>query len=102
MGRHSAAPQDQPGTVRLEARVSGEVQGVGFRYWTAAKAKELGLSGEVANLDDGSVSVLAEGPGSTVHQLLDWLNSGSTPGRVEHVDSSVSEARGNLKGFHAY
>lgn len=104
MGRHSRAPQEGSAqdAVRLEARVFGMVQGVGFRYWTMAKAEELGLSGEVKNLDDGSVSVLAEGPESKVRQLLEWLNSGNTPGRVERVDGSTSEAEGHFRGFRAH
>lgn len=104
MGRHAGTPKDGSagGAVRLDARVLGIVQGVGFRYWTMAKAEELGLSGEVANLDDGSVSVVAEGPEPKVRQLLEWLNSGSTPGRVERVDGSTSPAKGGFRGFRAH
>ncbi|MDQ0802311.1 acylphosphatase [Arthrobacter sp. SLBN-112] len=104
MGRHAGAPQDGSAqdAVRLDARVFGMVQGVGFRYWTMAKAEELGLSGEVTNLDDGSVSVLAEGPEPKVRQLLEWLNSGSTPGRVERVDGATSQAGGHFRGFRAH
>lgn len=104
MGRHAGTPKDGSAgdAVRLDARVLGMVQGVGFRYWTMAKAEELGLSGEVANRDDGSVSVVAEGPEPKVRQLLEWLNSGSTPGRVERVDGSTSPAEGGFRGFRAY
>ncbi|HEX5421444.1 MAG TPA: acylphosphatase, partial [Gammaproteobacteria bacterium] len=41
--------------------VSGRVQGVGFRYATAQKARELALAGQARNLDDGRVEVLACG-----------------------------------------
>jgi len=100
MGRHERAKDGPPQeAVRLDARVFGMVQGVGFRYWTMGTAEDLGLSGEVKNLNDGSVSVVAEGPQSQVHKLLDWLNSDRTPGRVERVDSSMSEARGHFHGF---
>ncbi|TDT76152.1 acylphosphatase [Arthrobacter sp. AG258] len=104
MGRHAGTPKDGSAgdAVRLDARVLGMVQGVGFRYWTMAKAEELGLSGEVANRDDGSVSVVAEGPEPKVRQLLEWLNSGSTPGRVERVDGSTSRAGGHFRGFRAH
>ncbi|MDP9988900.1 acylphosphatase [Arthrobacter sp. FW306-05-C] len=100
MGRHERT-QDGPtqDSVRLDARVFGMVQGVGFRYWTMGTAEDLGLSGEVKNLNDGSVSVVAEGPRPQVHKLLDWLNSGRTPGRVERVDDAISEAKGNFRGF---
>ncbi|TQJ39911.1 acylphosphatase [Arthrobacter sp. SLBN-112] len=104
MGRHERPAGDDSGqeAVRLDARVSGMVQAVGFRYWTVGQAEELGLSGEVRNLDDGSVSVVAEGPESKVRQLLEWLNSGRTPGRVDDVEASVSEASGAFRGFRAH
>ena len=100
MGKHERAQDGPPQeTVRLDARVFGMVQGVGFRYWTMGTAEDLGLSGEVKNLDDGSVSVVAEGPQPQVRKLLDWLNSDRTPGRVERVDEAMSEAKGNFRGF---
>lgn len=106
MGRHERHLHDDSAhdgsardAVRLDARVFGMVQGVGFRYWTIGRAEELGLSGQVKNLHDGSVSVVAEGPEPQVRALLDWLNSDRTPGRVERVDASISEAGGNFHGF---
>lgn len=87
--------------VRLTARVFGVVQGVGFRYWTAAKAEELGLSGTVENLEDGSVALVAEGPRWKIHELRVWLNSAETPGRVERVEDSLSAATGGYRGFSA-
>ncbi|TQJ35483.1 acylphosphatase [Arthrobacter sp. SLBN-122] len=104
MGRHERPARDEPGqeAVRLDARVSGMVQAVGFRFWTVGQAEELGLSGEVRNLDDGSVSVVAEGPEPKVRQLLEWLNSGRTPGRVDDVEASMSEASGTFRGFRAH
>lgn len=106
MGKHAGPSSGTPGFpgadhVRLNARVFGVVQGVGFRFWTTGKAEELGLHGEVKNLDDGSVAVVAEGPQQHVRGLLDWLNSGRTPGRVERVEDSWSEADGGFPGFSA-
>ncbi|MDR7160608.1 acylphosphatase [Arthrobacter sp. BE255] len=98
-GRDST-PQDD-GDIRLSARVFGVVQGVGFRFWTMGKAEELGLTGLVKNLDDGSVSVIAEGPQHRIQELLDWLNSDNTPGRVERVEDTLSAAEGAFRGFRA-
>jgi acylphosphatase len=91
----------QPGDIRLSARVYGVVQGVGFRFWTMGKADELALKGVVRNLDDGSVSVVAEGPEEQVQQLLEWLRSDSAPGRVERVEEAISEAEGSFREFRA-
>jgi acylphosphatase len=97
-----SAPGGSPtGTVRLSARVFGVVQGVGFRFWTMGKAEELGLTGEVRNVSDGSVSVVAEGPEPQVGALLDWLKSDRTPGRVERVEESLTAAEGGFKSFRA-
>lgn len=89
------------GDIRLSARVYGVVQGVGFRFWTMGKADELALRGVVKNLDDGSVSVVAEGPQERVQQLLDWLKSENAPGRVERVEEAMSDADGSFRDFRA-
>lgn len=103
MGRHEGPAQENPAqeNIRLDARVSGMVQAVGFRFRTMGRAEDLGLTGEVKNLDDGSVSVVAEGPEPKVRQLLEWLNSGRTPGRVDNVEASTSQASGQFRGFRA-
>uniref|UniRef100_UPI0037353DAC acylphosphatase n=1 Tax=Corynebacterium sp. TaxID=1720 RepID=UPI0037353DAC len=47
---------------RMTAFVHGHVQGVGFRWWVRSRALEAGLAGHAANLRDGRVEVVAEGP----------------------------------------
>jgi acylphosphatase len=91
----------QTGDVRLSARVFGVVQGVGFRFWTMGKADELALKGVVKNLDDGSVSIVAEGPEQQVRKLLDWLRSANAPGRVERVEESLTAAETSFRDFRA-
>ena len=85
--------------VRLTAWVHGHVQGVGFRWWTRARALELGLVGSARNTDDGRVEVVAEGPRSGCERLATLLRSGQSPGRVDHVAETYSPARGGLAGF---
>ncbi len=77
----------------------GTVQGVGFRWWTRARALELGLSGHATNHRDGRVHVVAEGPRDQCEKLLALLNSGETPGKVTLVVESWEDARGELSGF---
>src|ERR1019366_10690502 len=47
---------------RVTIFVRGRVQGVGFRWWTRARALELGLAGFARNMDDGRVEICAQGP----------------------------------------
>ena len=97
----SRSGDPQADNVRLSARVFGVVQGVGFRFWTMGKADELALKGVVRNLDDGSVSIVAEGPRQQVQKLLDWLRSENAPGRVERVEESLSAAENSFRDFRA-
>ncbi|WP_307037915.1 acylphosphatase [Arthrobacter sp. B3I4] len=100
----AAIGEDSEGTnsgtdVRLTARVEGMVQAVGFRYWTVRKAGELALSGTVRNNDDGTVGVVVEGPQPVVLQFRSWLRSQQAPGRVDHVEESMSTATGEFCAF---
>ncbi|WP_073486112.1 acylphosphatase [Streptoalloteichus hindustanus] len=85
--------------VRLTAWVHGAVQGVGFRWWTRARALELGLVGSANNLRDGRVEVVAEGPRAACQRLLDHLRSAETPGAVSTVVERWTPPRGGLTGF---
>ena len=88
---------DDSGAVRLTAFVQGRVQGVGFRWWTRARALELGLVGTATNLDDGRVELVAEGAEPACRRLLEQLPGG--PGRVAFVADRWGPARGDLAGF---
>ena len=85
--------------VRITARITGVVQGVGFRYWTARKADELLLKGTVRNNRDGSVQLVAEGPVSDAEALVSWLRSARAPGRIENMEFVVSDATGEFDEF---
>lgn len=84
--------------------VRGWVQGVGFRWWTRARALELGLAGYARNTADGRVEVAAQGPRDRVDRLLALLGeSPSTtrrPGDVTGVSTPQwSEPRPAAEGF---
>lgn len=71
--------------VRRGYRVSGRVQGVGYRWFTTTAARELGLRGSVKNLADGAVEVVVEGPPDAVETLARRLSQGPPAARVEAV-----------------
>lgn len=55
---------------RVEVRVVGHVQGVGFRFTTCEVARGFALSGFVRNEPDGSVVFSAEGEEEVVLKFL--------------------------------
>ncbi|MEJ5945374.1 acylphosphatase [Pseudokineococcus basanitobsidens] len=92
--------------VRLVAHVRGDVQGVGFRWWTRARALELGLAGAARNLPDGRVEVTAQGSRAACEQLLAVLEAPDgdeaarrRPGVVTGVGASWLDPRAGLEGF---
>lgn len=71
----------------MKARVTGHVQGVGFRQAAAHRARELGVVGYASNCDDGSVEVGMAGSNDTVAALIEWLETGPASARVDRVTS---------------
>jgi acylphosphatase len=84
---------------RLEATVRGRVQGVGFRYFVLSRAGYLGLTGWVANEQDGSVRCVAEGPRPDLEALLEALHEGPASSIVERVIEDWLPYTGNFGSF---
>ena len=88
------------GTVstRVVAVVSGHVQGVGYRWFVRMLAGAAGLSGSAANLPDGRVELVLEGPDEAVAALVAALDGPRAPGTVSRVDSHREAVQG-ITGF---
>lgn len=97
--RDVTASDERP--TRLTAWVEGRVQGVGFRYWVALKAADLGLAGSATNVADGSVEIVAEGSENACQRLLDELGSGAGPGRITRLTRRWDTPQGDQHGFVA-
>lgn len=69
-------------------RISGRVQGVGFRYFAERQAQELGVRGYVKNLGDGGVEVYAIGTPAALAELKRRLAEGPRSARVTGVAES--------------
>ncbi len=63
----------------------GKVQGVGYREGCRRCAQDLGLSGWVRNLADGTVEVEAEGRPQDLTTLVLWCERGPQPAKVISV-----------------
>lgn len=78
-----------PSATTRRLRITGRVQGVGYRYHMAQEASHLGLTGWVRNRSDGSVEALVHGAPTAVQALIDWTHEGPPLARVDGV--AVSE-----------
>ncbi len=83
--------------IRRRVLVSGKVQGVSFRETCRVVAAENHVCGSVENLDDGRVQAFFEGEESAVAIVLDWCEVGPPFARVENVEVSKEEPRGETK-----
>jgi acylphosphatase len=84
---------------RAEIKVSGVVQGVGYRYYCYQRARSLGLTGWVRNNPDGSVALVAEGDESALKALLDELRIGPPAASVADIRVDWSRATGQYEAF---
>jgi acylphosphatase len=85
--------------IRVTVLVEGQVQGVGFRYFTKRTAQALKLTGWVRNRVDGSVEAVLEGPTEAVKTALDALRQGPAGGHVDALHSEKQPYRGEFDGF---
>ncbi len=86
-----------PGMRAVRVIVHGDVQGVGFRYFTRAHAQRLGLTGWVLNRPEGTVEAWAQGASEAVDHWLTALSrgpEGSWVGQMECTDESPQQLRG--------
>ncbi len=83
----------------FKAHIQGMVQGVGFRYSTQRLAVQLGLSGYVRNLRDGSVEVVAEGDPQPLERLRAWLRKGPPGALVRQARFQEIQAEGAYRRF---
>lgn len=80
----------------LHVRISGRVQGVGFRWFVREEARRLGLSGWVTNLPGGDVEVRAGGERGSLDRLRRALQVGPSGAQVERVEDVAGDQAGTL------
>jgi acylphosphatase len=86
------------GIKNITIKVKGRVQGVGYRYNTMIKARELGIKGYVKNERDGSVAIEAEGTQEDLDHFTYWCTNGPNFARVDHI----SIHNGPLRNFEDF
>ncbi len=84
---------------RLHAVVSGNVQGVGFRYFVLYTAEQFSLAGFVRNTEDDCVEVVAEGEEQKLKEFLELLQRGPSYALVKKVSANWLDATGEFSSF---
>ncbi len=84
-------------TITRYLKISGRVQGVGFRYHMIRAARELGVTGWVRNRRDGSVEAMIQGSTEAVEAMIAWARRGP-PGAVV-TDVRIAEGAGEFPEF---
>jgi acylphosphatase len=85
--------------VSVRLRISGRVQGVGFRYALQSEATRRGLNGWVRNRRDGSVEALVQGEAAVIEALVDWARRGPPGARVDALRSEAASGEAPHAGF---
>lgn len=94
--------RQSPPPVALHAIVRGRVQGVGFREFVVTRARSLGLTGYVRNLNDSrSVEIVAEGQRGPLERLVEKLSEGPRSANVQDVETHWGLATGLYRAFEA-
>jgi acylphosphatase len=85
--------------ITRRVRITGRVQGVGFRYAMQDEAARLGLNGWVRNRSDGSVEALLQGEADAVEALTAWARRGPPGARVTKIQASTDTEVVSGPGF---
>ncbi len=80
-------------------KISGVVQGVGFRWFAIRAAVKFGVYGYARNLYDGSVELLAEGDGSAVNGFIEEIKIGPSSAHVSGAEIESIEYTGRYREF---
>lgn len=82
-------------------RISGRVQGVGFRYFTRQNAESLNIKGWVKNLAGGDVEAVLVGEKKNVNQIIERIKEGPRMARVDNleIDEESEKLNERFSGF---
>jgi len=93
---------DDPAIETLIVRVSGRVQGVGFRAAAVRQAHFYGVRGWVRNLENGMVEALVQGSPEQVDHMLSWFHAGPPGARVSQVNHEICTATRRFDRFEIH
>ena len=79
-------------------KITGRVQGVGFRFSAMQAAYRYGIKGYVQNLKEGAVYIEAEGEEENISRFLLWCHTGPLGARIDNAEITEGEVK-NFKSF---
>ena len=83
----------------IKLNISGQVQGVGYRYWFAEQAQALGLKGYVKNLSTGEVEAVIVGTDSQLSEMIARSWQGPARAIVKSVMQEYLESELDVQDF---
>ena len=75
--------------------MSGDVQGVAFRWYCRKEASSRGVGGFVRNLSDGRVEAAFEGEPDSVDAMVEWCRRGPPSARVQGIEIIEEQPSGD-------
>ena len=84
---------------RLHILYPGRVQGGGFRYTTKTVACGFDVTGEVRNLSDGRVELVAEGARPELEEFQKAIQDSEVGRFVRQEEVAWSAAKNEFRGF---
>ena len=85
--------------VRAHCLISGDVTGVGYRYWAQKEADKMRITGWVKNVARGQVEAVFEGKKEAVVDMIERCRKGPEVAWVEKIDVKWYEATGEFDTF---
>ncbi len=85
--------------IQYEIKITGKIQGVGFRYFAQLKATEIGITGWVKNSRNGGVLIIAQGNKTDINTFIDYLQIGPTRARVDKISKYKMQLLSKFKEF---
>jgi acylphosphatase len=79
--------------------ISGNVQGVGYRYFVKDNARKLDLKGWVRNTEDGGVEAVFAGDERIIEQMIAICRAGPFLAEVKHIGLDWEEGEEELSDF---
>jgi len=99
IGAKNWGKKDDMEKTRIQMKIFGRVQGVGFRYFAKTMADQLHIMGYVRNEYDESVFIDAQGRKEDIDRFIAYISKGPSYGEVHRIDKIYISEEANFNRF---